>query len=64
MIEATTGKRSDIEHIAVRSFDVREIVLYIEKAKTLFNWKPEISMQEGLSLQFDWMTQNMKKGQI
>ena len=31
-------------------------VLSIEKAKTLLNWEPEIAMQEGLSLQFDWMT--------
>lgn len=63
MIEMATGKKSEIEYIAARSYDVREIVLNIEKAKALFNWEPKISMQEGLSFQFDWMAKNLKKDQ-
>ena len=64
MIEAATGMQAGIEHVAARSYDVPEIVLDIEKAKALFKWKPEISMQDGLSLQFDWMTKNMRRIQI
>lgn len=63
MIEAATGKKADVEHIAARSYDVPEIVLDIEKANALLGWNPAISMQDGLSLQFDWMAQNMKKSQ-
>lgn len=64
MIETATGEEADIEYIAARSYDVPEIVLNIEKARILFGWSPVISMQEGLSLQFDWLTKNMKKSQI
>ena len=46
------------------TYDVPEIVLDIEKAKALFKWQPEISMQEGLLLQFDWMSKNMRRMQI
>ena len=64
MIEAATNKRLDIEYKAARPFDVSEIVLSIEKARTQLNWAPKISMQEGLTLQFDWMTKNSNKYQI
>ncbi|MBI4937969.1 MAG: NAD-dependent epimerase/dehydratase family protein [Nitrosomonadales bacterium] len=64
MIETATGKGADIEYIAARSYDVPEIVLNIEKARTLLGWSPGISMQKGLSLQFGWMAQDMKKNQI
>ena len=64
MIEAATGMQADIEHVAARTYDVPEIVLDIEKAKALFKWQPEISMQEGLLLQFDWMSKNMRRIQI
>ena len=63
MIEIATKKKASIEYMAARTYDVPEIVLDIEKAKTLFNWEPDISIQEGLSLQFNWMTHYMKKNQ-
>ncbi len=55
MIEKASGMKLNIEYQAARSFDVREIVLNIEKAKTLLNWAPEIAIQDGLSLLFNWM---------
>jgi len=32
------------------TYDVREIVHNVEIAKSMFGWKPGISMQEGLAL--------------
>jgi UDP-glucose 4-epimerase len=55
MIEAVSGKTLNIEYKAGRAFDVREIVLNIGKAEKLLNWRPEIDLQQGLSLQYDWM---------
>jgi UDP-glucose 4-epimerase len=63
MIEATTGMRAEVEHVAARSYDVPEIVLDIEKARTLLGWNPVISMQDGLSLQFDWIMRNSENSQ-
>lgn len=55
MIEKASGMRLNIEYKAGRSFDVREIVLNIEKAKSQLNWVPEIAIQDGLSHLFNWM---------
>ena len=55
MIEEACGKKLSIEYRAGRAFDVREIVLNIEKARNLLNWSPGIALEDGLSLQFDWM---------
>lgn len=55
MIEKASGMKLSIEYKAGRSFDVREIVLNIEKAKALLHWVPEIGIQDGLSFLFDWM---------
>lgn len=55
MIEHVSGMKLNMEYKAGRSFDVREIVLNIEKARNLLNWEPEVSIQDGLSRLFDWM---------
>lgn len=60
MIETATGRKAGVEHVAARSYDVPEIVLDIEKAKTLLGWCPAISVRDGLSLQFDWIMRNAK----
>lgn len=63
MIEAATGKKAKVEHVAARSYDVPEIVLDVEKANALLGWSPAISMQQGLSLQFDWISQHIRNSQ-
>lgn len=55
MIEEVCGKKLSIEYKAGRAFDVREIVLNIEKSGKLLNWNPGIALRDGLSLQFNWM---------
>ena len=55
LIEEVCGKKLNIEYKAGRAFDVREIVLNIEKARKLLNWNPGIALRDGLSLQFSWM---------
>jgi UDP-glucose 4-epimerase len=57
MIEKASGMKLNIEYKAGRPYDVPEIVLNIEKAKTLLNWEPEITLQEGLVLLHHWMIQ-------
>ncbi len=60
MIEKASGMKLNIEYKAGRSFDVREIVLNIEKARNLLNWEPEIAIQDGLLLLFDWLIHTQK----
>jgi UDP-glucose 4-epimerase len=55
MIETASGRKLNIEYTAGRAFDVREIVLNIDKARKLLNWEPAIDLQKGLSLHYDWM---------
>ena len=56
MIEQASGMKLNIEYKAGRSFDVREIVLNVDKARDLLKWEAEVTIQDGLSLLFDWMT--------
>jgi UDP-glucose 4-epimerase len=60
MIERVSGMKLNMEYKAGRLFDVREIVLNIDKARNVLNWEPEITIQDGLKLLFDWMANTHK----
>ncbi len=48
------GEQLDIIHEPVRSFDVREVVLDITKAKEKFGWHPDISLEDGIKKCWLW----------
>ena len=49
LIRQQTGASLPAEYLPGRSFDVRNIVLDISSARTLFGWTPRISLAEGIS---------------
>lgn len=51
IIEECTGKQfSEIRKCPIRSCDVRESILNVERTGRLLNWKPVISLREGIQI--------------
>jgi len=55
IISDVSGLSPDIEYREGRQFDVREVVLDIQKAESTFGWKPEISLHDGILGYWEWM---------
>lgn len=55
-IGRVTGRKSEIIYRPARAFDVRRIVLAVEKAKNAFDWQPLVELEEGLD--FTWRALN------
>lgn len=54
-IESVTGSSIRRQYKQKRAFDVNEIVLDITKATSDFNWRPSISLEEGIRRQYEWL---------
>ena len=57
-IENLLGKKAKVNQQPFHSADVNETWADISKAKSLLNWKPEISLEEGLEKTFNWYNEN------
>ncbi|MDX8389379.1 MAG: NAD-dependent epimerase, partial [Mariprofundaceae bacterium] len=44
-----------------RSFDVKEVVLDISRAKAVFGWEPEITLADGISDQLQWLKSELNE---
>jgi UDP-glucose 4-epimerase len=55
VIFAVTGKAPGIDYLPARSFDVRRIVLDIERARVSFDWSPLVSLEQGIERTWKWM---------
>lgn len=55
MIEHLIGSKVLVKYNNLHSFDVKEVVLDIDRAKNIFNWKPKFSLEEGLKLHYEWI---------
>lgn len=60
MIEIATQTKARVEYLPARSFDVKEIALDINKAQAAFNWCPEINIEQGINLHYEWLKQVLK----
>lgn len=49
-IRAATGRALPVQYKPGRAFDVRSIVLDVQRAKQLLGWTPRVTLAEGLSL--------------
>jgi len=47
-----------VKYEAGRSFDIREVILDISKARVAFGWTPETSLRDGIRKQWLWMKAN------
>ncbi len=60
MIDHIVSMKSTIEHLKFNSFNVKEVVLNIDKAKSVFSWKPKISLFEGIKLHYEWIKKKIE----
>ncbi len=58
LIEKYTGKRANIVRKEFHKADLKATWANIEKAKKLLNWKPKVSLEEGISLTVEWFKEN------
>jgi UDP-glucose 4-epimerase len=56
MIFDVTGIRPVIDYQSNRPFDVQEVFLDISRSTVTFCWHPTISLEQGIRLQFEWLS--------
>jgi nucleoside-diphosphate-sugar epimerase len=59
MIENLLGKKALIEHLAPFKADMKSTWADISKAEKVLDWKPEISIEEGLDRCVQWYQENL-----
>ncbi len=57
-LEELLGKETKIDHKPFHVADLMETCADISKAKRLFDWEPQISLEEGLRKSVDWYMDN------
>jgi UDP-glucose 4-epimerase len=55
-IEGVVGKKGVVEYQPARKFDAPRIALDINRAKRELDWKPKVSLQQGITQTWDWMS--------
>ncbi|MGB1295582.1 MAG: SDR family oxidoreductase [Flavobacteriales bacterium] len=60
MIQKADGNVLPANHGPDRAGDIRDSLADISKAKALFGYQPEFSMQEGLVKTYNWFTSNLE----
>lgn len=56
IITSTLNHSPAVQYLPKRNFDVKEIVLDITRCKRTFDWTPEISVEDGISQYWKWLT--------
>ncbi|MBC3465567.1 NAD-dependent epimerase/dehydratase family protein [Pseudomonas sp. RW10S2] len=54
-VQNITGRSVPVHRLPARGFDVREIVLDCTAAGEAFDWKPVISLERGIAMQYAWL---------
>jgi len=60
ILEATTGKRSQLSFAEWRPSDQKVYISNISKAKRKLGWEPEIEPREGVIKLVEWIKKNKK----
>ncbi|MGZ8983182.1 MAG: NAD-dependent epimerase/dehydratase family protein [Methylotenera sp.] len=55
LIKAEMQSDVEVVYTESRKFDVKEIALDNTKARNMFDWQPNISLEAGLSLNYEWL---------
>jgi UDP-glucose 4-epimerase len=55
LIARVSGRTPHIEYVPSRGFDVRSIVLDISKAHRVFQWQPQVLLEEGCRRYWEWL---------
>ena len=57
-LESLLGKKAKIDHKPFHKADIKETWADIDKANRLLDWKPKVSLDEGLEQSVDWYMEN------
>ncbi len=57
-LESLIGKKAKIDHKPFHMADIKETWADIDKANRLLDWKPKVSLDEGLEKSVDWYMEN------
>ena len=57
IVERVTGIELKVSHRPARGIDVRAVVLDISRLEARLSWKPEINLEEGIGLTWEWLIQ-------
>ena len=57
MFEERLGKKANVRYIPMHPADVFENVADVTKARKQLGWKPEVSLEEGVTSLVDWYLQ-------
>jgi len=55
-VEKTIGKKGIVEYQETRKFDAPRIALDILHAKSILNWTPQVTLEQGLAQTWQWMS--------
>lgn len=58
LIEKYLGKTAKISNMPFHVADIKATWANIEKAKQILNWKPEVSLEDGIRRSVDWYLEN------
>ena len=55
LTEEVVGKKAEVTYKPARNFDASRIVLDTASTQQALNWRPQVSLAEGLAQTWDWM---------
>ena len=58
-LEALLGKKAEIEYLPFHQADLKETWADIDKADRLLDWRPQVSLEDGLQQSVQWYRDNM-----
>ncbi|HFU76058.1 MAG TPA: NAD-dependent epimerase/dehydratase family protein [Arcobacter sp.] len=50
-----TGLKTDIKYMEQDTFNVKKVILNMEKTQEEIEWKPKVTLEEGLKMYYKWM---------
>ena len=54
LVTETAGYSVPIHHVDARGFDVKKVVLAIDRAKSAFDWAPRVDLRDGVRRTWEW----------
>jgi len=60
LVITLSSSNSKVEYLPARKGDIQRFVGSFEKAKTVLGWVPQISLEDGLKKEIDWVRSDIK----
>ena len=60
-VKAVAGREMVVNYKPSRGFDINRVVLDISKVALTFTWRPQVSIEDGVSATWKWLNENFGK---